>query len=81
MKQSAKNLNLSSDELLEEIAKYCAPFPARPKGFGITIAEYCKKTGCADTTARRIMYKLKKSGVLQVQKMLENDHIINVYFK
>ena len=83
MKQSANRLNISESDLLSYINKTMPPTTDRPNGFGITSTEYALSftPPKAWTTARRILQQMVKSGKLKSKQMIENRHIVTVYYK
>jgi hypothetical protein len=81
MKQSANRLNISEKELLEYINSVAPVVPVRPKGFGITSREYSIASRVDQSTAKRILDKLAKTGNLKVQTMKYKGHILSVFYK
>jgi hypothetical protein len=79
MKES--DIPLIENELLEYINKETNHTEDRPAGFGITSSEYAASSGRAFTTARRMLQQLVKVGKLQSKQMIENRHIVTVYYK
>jgi len=67
----------SENELLEELAAL-AP-PRRRKG-GVTVAELTRKVG-SPVTARRILFKQEKEGVLYSEMAIEGGHSMRVWYK
>lgn len=81
MKQNAKPLNISSDELIEELEKTIKMFDRRPPGFGVTIQDLITK-GYSDSTARRFLNRaVDKLGWKKQQMKNDNNHTVWVYYK
>ena len=68
---------LTENELLEELAAL-APPQRRPGG--VTVAELTKKVG-SPVTARRILFKQEKEGVLYSEMAVESGHSMRVWYK
>ena len=76
-KDNDPGARLTENELLEELAAL-AP-PRRRKG-GVTVAELTKKVG-SPVTARRILFKQEKEGVLYSEMAIEGGHSMRVWYK
>jgi hypothetical protein len=58
------------DSLSEELdAAGLSPVALRPQGFGFTLKEYIDKHNCSDTSARKVMERAVKAGLLTVHRM------------
>jgi len=68
---------LTENELLEELA---ALAPPRRRPGGVTVAELTKKVG-SPVTARRILFKQEKEGVLYSEMAIEGGHSMRVWYK
>ena len=81
MKVEMKDIPSLENELLEYINKEANHKERRPPGFGITMPEYSVVTGMAFTTARRALQQLVKDGKLKTKQMIQDSHIVTVYYK
>ena len=68
---------LTENELLEELA---ALAPPRRRPGGVTVAELTKKVG-SPVTARRILFKQEKEGVLYSEMTIEGGHSMRVWYR
>ena len=68
---------LTENELLEELA---ALAPPRRRPGGVTVAELTKKVG-SPVTARRILFKQEKEGVLYSEIAIEGGHSMRVWYR
>ena len=69
--------DLTENELLEELA---ALAPPRRRPGGVTVAELTRKVG-SPVTARRILFKQEKEGVLYSEMAIEGGHSMRVWYK
>ena len=74
---SARGARLTENELLEELASLAPP---RRRPGGVTVAELTKKVG-SPVTARRILFKQEKEGVLYSEMAIEGGHSMRVWYK
>ena len=74
---SDRGARLTENELLAELAAL-APPPRRPGG--VTVAELTRKVG-SPVTARRILFKQEKEGVLYSEMAIEGWHSMRVWYK
>ena len=74
---SDRGARLTENELLAELAAL-APPPRRPGG--VTVAELTKKVG-SPVTARRILFKQEKEGVLYSEMAIEGGHSMRVWYR
>ena len=68
---------LTENELLAELA---ALAPPRRRPGGVTVAELTKKVG-SPVTARRILFKQEKEGVLYSEMAIEGGHSMRVWYR
>ena len=76
-KDNDPGARLTENELLEELA---ALAPPRRRPGGVTVAELTKKVG-SPVTARRILFKQEKEGVLYSEMAIEGGHSMRVWYK
>ena len=74
---SDRGARLTENELLAELAAL-APPPRRPGGG--TAAELTKKVG-SPVTARRILFRQEKEGILYSEMAIEGGHSMRVWYK
>jgi hypothetical protein len=67
--------------LLELVDKNSTISAPRPKGFGITKAEYAKERGLTGNVALRMLDELEEIGILKSQLMREDGKRVRVFFK
>ena len=68
---------LTENELLAELA---ALAPPRRRPGGVTVAELTKKVG-SPVTARRILFRQEKEGILYSEMAIEGGHSMRVWYK
>ena len=76
-KDNDPGARLTENELLEELA---ALAPPRRRPGGVTVAELTRKVG-SPVTARRILFKQEKEGVLYSEIAIEGGHSMRVWYK
>ena len=76
-KDNDPGARLTENELLEELA---ALAPPRRRPGGVTVAELTKKVG-SPVTARRILFKQEKEGVLYSEMAIEGGHSMRVWYR
>ena len=76
-KDNDPGARLTENELLEELA---ALAPPRRRPGGVTVAELTRKVG-SPVTARRILFKQEKEGVLYSEMAIEGGHSMRVWYK
>jgi hypothetical protein len=81
MKAKENRLNISENDLMEYISQQMIMTPKRPKGYGVTCIEFANKYGMGEAKARRRLNELVREKKLQSQMMIDNSHIVVVYFK
>jgi len=69
--------DFTENELLEELASLAPP---RRRPGGVTVAELTRKVG-SPVTARRILFKQEKEGVLYSEMAIEGGHSMRVWYK
>ena len=76
-KDNDPGARLTENELLAELA---ALAPPRRRPGGVTVAELTRKVG-SPVTARRILFKQEKEGVLYSEMAIEGGHSMRVWYK
>ena len=63
------------------LADLIAPAPPRPKGFGITVKEFCTNKSCGPSLARRLLLEAVENGILETKSVRIGNGSAQLFFR